>query len=110
VTAVSVLEGLARAIAVKHVQAEGSSLEDAYKQLRWKKPVEMLTEYVLPSLGKAPEDAFDGTSWSLIPEAVEFRNLIVHEATYLSGGTCNKLISAVLHVFDRIADLSGAKS
>lgn len=109
VTSVAALEGLARAIAVKHLVAQGSTLDGAYQKLRWAKPIELLEKHVLPSLDTTPEQAFDSGKWELLPKAVEFRNLLVHEATYLHGGTCTALIEATCHVFERIAELSGAK-
>jgi hypothetical protein len=109
VTAVAALEGFARAVAVKYLVSSTVPLDVAYAQVRRLGPIELLVQHVLPALGTNAEAAFDSTQWQFLPQAIEFRNLLVHEATYLHGGTCATLIRATLHVFDRVADLSGAK-
>lgn len=107
VSAVAALEGFSRAVAVKGAVLKGEALDDAYSRLKWTGPLELIQDYILPALGVAAEDAFDIDKWSLIPTAIEFRNLLVHEATYLHGGTCQHLVDAVVHVFERVGVLVG---
>jgi len=109
VAAVAALEGFSRAVALKAALAKGATLEDAYATLRFKKPLSLILEDVLPALRTTVEKAFDSEQWSLIPSAIEFRNLLVHEATYLHGYTCQCLVGAAVHVFERLAELAGAK-
>jgi len=109
VTAVAALEGFARAVTVKGLVAEGASVDDAYARVRWTGPLELIADHVLPALGTTAEEAFNTSAWALIPEAIQFRNLLVHEATYLHGGTCEELIAAVTHVAERMAQLAGVK-
>lgn len=110
VASVAALEGFARAIAVKALVTNGATPEDAYDKLRWAKPIELVEKHALPALGTTAAKAFEAHEWELVPTAVEFRNLLVHEATYLHGGTCRQLVDAAVHVFERLAELSGAKS
>lgn len=109
VAAVAALEGFARAIAVKALRNNGTSLEAAYEKVRWAKPIDLVEKHALPALGTTANDAFGAEHWELLPAAIDFRNLLVHEATYLHGGMCQKLVDATVHVFDRLAELSGAK-
>ena len=109
VTAVAALEGFARAIAVKELVANGTALETAYAELQFTKPIALITDHVLPAHEVRPEDAFEACQWELLPEAVEFRNLLVHEATYLAGGTSRRLAAAAEHVFDRLAEIVGVR-
>jgi len=108
VAAIAALEGFTRAVAVKAELESGTPLELAYEKLRWTKPLELLESYVLPALHTTPAEVFDPAMWKLLPEAIEFRNLLVHEATYLHGGTCEQLVDAAVHVLERIAQLTGA--
>jgi len=109
VAAVAALEGFARAVAVKHLVDEGVPPDEAYAGLKREKPIDLVETHVLPALGTSANEAFEREKWELLPEAVKFRNLLVHEATYLHGGTCRELVSATLHVFEKIAELSGVK-
>ena len=108
VTAVAALEGFARAIAVKALVRKGVGLEDAYGQVRNEKPIQLIVDHALPALSASVDD-FDQQEWDLLPDAVEFRNLLVHEATYLHGGTCDRLIASAVHVFERLAELAGVR-
>lgn len=98
VNVVSALEGFARAIAVKAAVKRGEAVESAYNQLRNLGPVRLIAEHVCPAYHIAPVAAFGEVAWNALPEAVRFRNLLVHEATYLNGATCDALISAAAHV------------
>ena len=61
-------------------------------------------------LPSTPDDAFGEGAWARLPEAVRFRNLLVHEATYLNGGTCDALFGAATHILDRLGQLAGVRS
>ena len=108
VNAVSALEGFARAVAVRKRAAAGHTLQEAYATLRYEGPVELLRDHVCPAFGVDPATQFGVDAWSQIPEAVEFRNLLVHEATFLHGGTCKRLIAATRQCLDRLAQMAGA--
>jgi hypothetical protein len=109
VAAVAALEGFSRAVAVRAAVTRGTTLEGAYADLRRARPLDLILNHVLPALNVTPATAFDAEKWALVPKAIEFRNLLVHEATYLHGGTCRDLVEATVHVFERIAELAGAK-
>ena len=108
VNVISALEGFARTVAVQCRVASGESIEKAYASLRNVAPVELLASHICPSYGTTPEATFGPENWAKLPEAVKFRNLLVHEATYLDGGTCNSLIAAGRSILDRLAAMSGA--
>lgn len=108
VAAVAALEGFSRAVAVKAAMTNGETLEAAYSRLQWMKPLDLLEANVLPALHTTASEAFDPDMWQILPEAIEFRNLLVHEATYLHGGTCEHLVAAAVHVLERIGRLAGA--
>jgi hypothetical protein len=106
VNAVSALEGFSRAVAVRALVANGAVLKAAYGRLRNTGAVDLITLHVCPALGLPPAEAFDARAWEQIPEAVHFRNLLIHEATFLHGGTCKRLIAASRHCLERLAELT----
>ena len=108
VNVVSALEGFARTVAVHALVARGDSYETAYARLRNVGPVELIADHVCPEYRTTPEAKFGSNAWNRLPDAVRFRNLLVHEATSLHGGTCASLIDAARHVLDRLAEMSGA--
>lgn len=108
VNAVSALEGFSRAIAVRALSQAGMSIGEAYQFHRNTGTVDLIAKHICPWLRTTPTTAFGAKAWRQIPEAVEFRNLLIHEATFLNGGTCKRLIAASRHCLDRLAVLSGA--
>lgn len=108
VSVVSSLEGFARAVAMKVLVNNRVPLDQAYSRLWRLGPVEMISKHICPAYDVAPTDAFGVEVWSHLPEAIKFRNLLVHEAAYLHGGTCKRLIAASRHALDKLAELTGA--
>ena len=97
---VSGIEGMARSLALNLAVKNGEEREEAYRRL-WKSNAEtLLTDHVGPLLGKSVQDLFGETNWELFCIAVDFRNLLVHEATYLRGGVSQDLLAATEHVFE----------
>jgi hypothetical protein len=81
---------------------------EAYRFLRNTGTVDLICKHIFPSLQTTPSKAFGAEAWKQIPEAVEWRNLLIHDATYLDGGTCQRLIKACRHCLDKLAALAGA--
>jgi hypothetical protein len=108
VNAVSALEGFSRAVAVRALVTAGTRLDDAYRYHRLTGAVDLIAKHICPAYRTTPIATFGANAWKQIPEAVEFRNLLIHEATFLDGGTCKRLIAASRHCLDRLAALTGA--
>lgn len=108
VNVMSALEGFTRSVAVRQRVDMGETYEQAYPKVRNVGPVDLLSEHVCPTLETTPEEAFGPEAWSALPDAVDFRNLLVHEATYLHGGTCKRLTDAARHILDTLARIVGA--
>lgn len=106
VAAVAALEGFSRAVAVKNSVDGGANLESAYLALKWKTPVELVEKYVLPAFD-LEVTALDHNDWQLLQAAIDYRNLLVHEATYLNGASCQELRDAVVRVLGHIARVVG---
>jgi hypothetical protein len=108
VNVMSALEGFARTVAV-HAQVEkGEPVEAAYSRLRNVGPIQLIADHICPAYRMTPAELFAAADWASLPDAVKFRNLLVHEATFLNGGTSRALIEAARRILDRLAKLSGA--
>lgn len=106
VNCVSALEGFARAVAMRRLTDAGNPLKEAHDYLRNVGVVELITKHICPAYQVTPDAAFGTAIWKQIPEAIEYRNLLVHEATFLNGGTCKRLIKATLACFDALGNLA----
>jgi uncharacterized protein YutE (UPF0331/DUF86 family) len=53
---------------------------------------------------------FGTEDWELFNNAVQFRNLLVHEATFLRAEYTNQLIPACKSVLNKLAKIAGVIS
>lgn len=107
VTMVSAVEGFARGLVVQHDVTTADRMHKRYAKFRLCTP-EYLVEKSLRLHGKGrASDFFREDTWSLFLLAVEFRNLVIHDATYLGGDKFPELISAGAEVLSALATLAG---
>lgn len=110
VTVVSAVEALARAMVV-HAKSPGkSSLDKIYSAHRDKDPEALVTEYLKISRSADPKEHFSGDTWPLFREAINYRNQVVHECTYLGQDKYPSLIEATLDVLEELVLLGGLAS
>jgi hypothetical protein len=108
VNAVSAMEGFSRAVALHQIVSAGSPAGNAYEYLKNVGIVDLVEKHICPSLRVSPQLLFVVRQWEAIPEAVAFRNVLVHEAAFLNGGTCRRLTSATESCLERLAQRVGA--
>lgn len=103
VTAVSAVEGLARSLAVH----AGAKTDTASRYAVYKKrEAHSLIEEVLRLYRQPPPSAFfRQDTWPLFKSAVNFRNLIVHECTYLGQDKYPSLLQATDEVLTALVKL-----
>lgn len=107
ITHVSAVEGLARSVAM-HLQARTKeALREVYPQYRLRSPEVLVGEIIEAKANMSPERYFGEDVWQMFLNAVKYRNLLVHECTYLGQDTTPMLISACTTVLDVIAELAG---
>ena len=105
VTIVSAVEALARSLAVHASAKQGLEIARVYDDFRYEKP-EALVREVLNKYGRYdPKTYFKEDTWSLFLSAVGFRNLIVHECTYLGQDKYPSLIEASEDVLNALINL-----
>jgi len=104
---VSAAEGFARSLCMHHrvrTKAELSALYPEY----WRRSAEsLIAEYLAAkSLGE-PASHFGERAWQLFGYAVQYRNLLAHECTYLGGDRSPELIQACRAVLQTLAKDAG---
>ena len=107
VTAVAALEGFARAVAVDYRTKVGELADAAYSELRHETLINLLWNHIVPQLDGGGARLGDRKDWAMLGRAVRFRNLLVHEATFLHGGTARELRNCAEGFLNRLAEAVG---
>jgi hypothetical protein len=82
------------------VKTELSALYPAY----WKRGAEsLIAEYLSGKTLGEPADHFGEQTWRLFCHAIEYRNLLAHECTYLGLDRSPALIDACRKVLQKLA-------
>jgi hypothetical protein len=109
VASVSAVEGFARCLAMHCYATDKSALSALYPEYRHKGAEELINEY----LGKRglgdPTVFFGGEIWKRFHYAVEYRNLLAHECTYLGQDRSPALVEACRVVLEKLAASHGLK-
>ena len=102
---VSAVEGLARSLAV-HLSnlITGEEIDAAYKKLKLKGPKQII-EYIceIEKLNRA--NLFPEEQWELFEYAIKYRNLLIHECTFLGQDKFPQLIDATLYIFEKLREI-----
>lgn len=107
VTMVAAVEALARSLVVHSFGRPSSTAEMRHRQFRESSP-RALVEEVLRLRGAAsPASHFEGDTWETFDNAVRYRDLIVHECTYVGQDRLDYLISAADEVLRGLIELAG---
>jgi hypothetical protein len=105
VTAVSAVEALARALAMNHRCKSKTELNKLYPQYRNRPPKPLVKEYLLAKGISDPDTYFGEDTWRLFGYAIDYRNLLAHECTYLGLDKFPSLIDACNEILDSLAKL-----
>jgi hypothetical protein len=108
--AVSAVEGFARSLAM-HLRVKSKmELAKLYGAYRDRRP-ESLVEEILTLVGVTNIDAYFGEdTWRLFGYAVEYRNLVVHECTYLGIDKFPSLIEACEEILTKLESVAKAQT
>ena len=106
---VSAVEGFARSLCM-HLHARSKNdLSLVYSCYRRKGAEELIAEYLGALNLGSPKKVFGAITWKMFGFAVQYRNLLAHECTYLGQDLSPRLIDACDKVLDRLAVESGFK-
>lgn len=104
---VSAIEGFARCIAMHQHGSSKGELSSIYPQYQYMGLEALVAKYLQSKNGVTPSSFFGQETWDLIKYSVSFRNLLVHECTYLGQNKYPQLICACELVLKMLAELEG---
>jgi hypothetical protein len=110
VTVVSAVEALARSLVVHAAGRPASTAEMRHRQFRHTGPVELVEEVLRLRGARPPQQHFERETWELFEAATRYRDLIVHECTYVGQDRHPYLIAAVQSVLDALVELAGLET
>lgn len=105
VTAVSAVEALARTLAMSQKAKTKDELSKIYPKYKNRKPKPLITEYLLAKGITEPDAYFGEDTWRLFGYAIDYRNLLAHECTYLGLEKFPSLIDASNEVLNSLVKL-----
>jgi hypothetical protein len=110
VTVISAVEALARSLVVHSAGRPASTAEMRHRQFRNTGPIELVEE-VLRLRGAGPATQhFERDAWELFEVATRYRDLIVHECTYVGPDRHPHLIEATETVLRGLVELAGLEA
>lgn len=104
VTSVSAVEAYARSLALHRRAKTRADLKTHYPKYRDTPPKALISDYLKARGVDDPTSFFGEDNWKLFGYAVEYRNLLTHECTYLGLDVFPSLIEACEAVLDKLAD------
>jgi len=107
VTMVSAVEAMARSLVVHSAGRPASTAEMRHKQFRDTGPVELVEEVLRLRGVPRGELHFERETWELFEVAARYRDLIVHECTYIGPDRHPYLIAAADTVLRNLIELAG---
>lgn len=105
VTAVSAVEALARTLAMHASCTTKIEISEHYPKYRNRKPECLIREYLKSKGVATPEVFFAEDTWQLFGYAVQYRNLLAHECTYVGKDKFSSLIEACEEIVSALARL-----
>jgi hypothetical protein len=104
---VSAAEGFARSLCMHQRARTKEELSALYPEY-WKRSAEsLIAEYLAAKSLGDPASHFGAPTWQLFGYAVQYRNLLAHECTYLGADRSPELIEACRAVLQTLAKDEG---
>lgn len=107
VTFVSAVEALSRSLAMHAKGRTKAQLKQLYGKYRDREVKSLIAEYLTSRGHDSPGDFFGADTWRKFGYAVSYRNMLVHECTYLGQDKYPHLRQACQVVLDRLTGLAG---
>ena len=106
VTHVSAVEALARSLAMNAKASTHAKLISIYPKYRDREAKSLVIEYLASQGHSKPNDFFGSDIWPKFGYAVSYRNMLVHECTYLDHDKYPYLIEACQVVQEQLCILA----
>ena len=110
VTVVSAVEALARSLVVHAPGRPASTAEMRHRQFRATGPVELVEEVLRLRGEPGGARKFGAEAWEGLEAATQYRDLIVHECTYVGQDRHPHLIAAAMAVLRGLVELAGLEN
>lgn len=110
VTMISAVEALARSLVVHAAGRPSSTAEMRHRQFRNAGAVELVEEVLRLRGARSGAQHFERDEWDLFETATRYRDLIVHECTYIGQDRYPYLVSASETVLQGLVELSGLEN
>jgi hypothetical protein len=110
VTMVAAVEALARSLVVHSAGRPSSTAEMRHRQFRATGPLELVQEVLRLRGAAGAAHPFDDGAWQTFEVAVRYRDLIVHECTYVAEERLSLLLSATDAVLRGLIELAGLET
>ena len=107
ITTVSAVEALARSLIVHAPGRPPATAHFRYQQVRNKQPLDLVEEALRLHGGKLPAEQVGAQAWALFELAIQARNLVVHECTYLGQDKYPAMIDAAERVLEAMVEVAG---
>jgi len=107
VTQVSAVEALARSLAMHAKGSTKAQLKQNYGKYRGREVKSLIAEYLAGKGHNSPGAFFGPDVWRKFGYAVSYRNMLVHECTYLGQDKYPHLGQACQEVLGKLCSLSG---
>lgn len=102
---VSAVEGLARTIAIYQRSKTKNDLKKEYKNLKLLGPVKLIEDHICPKIKKTPTTLLGKDTWDKFKYANKYRNLLIHECTFLRQDVSSKMIKVAENTFEKLREL-----
>lgn len=109
VTSVSAVEALARCLVMHTKAGSKAQLQSSYGKHKDRPPKSLVQEYLRSRGVSDAAEFFAEDTWRLFGYAVDYRNLLTHECTYLGQDKFPELIAACEEVLNRLAKLANVR-
>lgn len=100
---VSAAEAVARSLCLHERRGTKEERSARYAEYKRRGPQGFIGEYLKAKGLPAPRDHFGAETWQLFGYAVDYRNLLAHECTYLGLDRSPRLIEACRKVLQTLA-------
>jgi hypothetical protein len=107
VTMVSAVEALARSLVVHSLGRPSHTAEMRHRQVRDTGPLELVEEVLRLRGAGGPAQHFESGAWELFVIAARYRDLIVHECTFVGQDRLGPLIAAADTILRGLVELAG---
>lgn len=104
---VSAIEGFARSLYMHQRVQTKQDLSAIYSEYERWGPQALIGEYLSAKSLGVPHDHFGADTWKLFGYAVDYRNLLAHECTYLGQDRSPQLIDACRKILQTLAKDEG---